>query len=155
MSFEWTKEKVQRLREVYPVHGSEPLTMVWGITRSAVCGKATRLGLAAPPHIRKHSAITHKPPPEAPEARPRTEWYASKRSTAPASATTNSVHRSRPGDTQAVIERVATKSKINRRCGGRDYQGNGKSMPCCNDAEPGRMWCGMHQEKIAALKESA
>jgi len=64
------------------------------------------------------------------------------------------IDRGRPAETQRVIERVAEKSSPkNRVCAWREYEGNGRSLPCCEKAKPGHMWCASHLEQARALKE--
>ena len=65
------------------------------------------------------------------------------------------IDRGRPAETFRVIERVAAKTAPkNRMCAWRTYEGNGRSMPCCEPAKPGHMWCEVHLEEARKLKEA-
>lgn len=46
----WTPDRIQSLKARYATEGAAALAREWGLTRSAVAGKAHHLGLSVPGH---------------------------------------------------------------------------------------------------------
>lgn len=66
----WTEEKIQRLKELWPTHSARLIGLEFNMTRSAIIGKAHRMGLAkregaknesAPRQRRAYTARPKKP----------------------------------------------------------------------------------------------
>lgn len=65
----WTKEKTEKLIELYPTHTTQAICEILGISRGAVCGKVDRLGIGKPraerpPKVRAPRTIKIKGPPK-------------------------------------------------------------------------------------------
>lgn len=148
----------QFIRANYRTMRSHEIAEKLGIPRNTVISSARRLGLSTPRgmrHVMKPATAVEIvqrliPKAEQPKPEPTDSRYRVFKNP-------NAIfERGRPGETARVVEAVAAKvAPKDRLCSWRQYEGNGRSLPCCEPAKPGHMWCETHQSAAVALKESA
>lgn len=141
-----------------------------GVSRGCVSGRARVLGLqaaanTAQAHQRLSATISRatKGKPKRPKEQPFSRRIPKAAQSKPQGSraiknplSMQVLDRGRPAETFRVIETVAAKTAPkDRLCSWRTYESDGRSMPCCEPAKPGHMWCASCLGKVKALKESA
>lgn len=151
-------ERQRRDRYIRKHYGKTPASVIaleLNCTKGVVVGVARRLGLQTPKG-------PSRPPKPAPRKAPAAVIQKHEQVDRPLSRfrifpNANALlDRGRPAESARVVEAVAAKvAPKDRLCSWRQYEGNGRSLPCCEPAKPGAMWCADCLEKVLQLKEIA
>jgi len=151
---EWTTEMVYELRRSWGCAPAREIAERLGVSRSAVIGKANRIGLS---QHRETTKVKPAPPPRAPAPKPVPATCRRRKPPATWGPYRSALVERGAGSAADAVAKVAKAAQLarGRICAWSAWRSDSGRRCCDAVARPGTMWCPRHEARVTALKEGA